>query len=111
MTGSLPIDNSQEVLSNSSHTILPENVCTQPEKKHYDKAKIYRHGYMIRILSSDKSTKLLYELIIDYRKERGQKSMITEEAFHDLTQFASDKFLKKNHDQKENPDAGGQPAC
>jgi len=60
----------------------------------YDKAKLYKHNYMKRILSDDGERKLLYELLIDYTNSKGSQSLISREALQDFTRFVANKFSK-----------------
>jgi len=60
----------------------------------YDKAKLYKHNYMKRILSDDGERKLLYELLIDYTNSKGNQSLISREALQDFTRFVANKFSK-----------------
>ena len=60
----------------------------------YDKAKLYKHNYMKRILSDDGERKLLYELLIDYTNTKGTGSLISREALQDFTRFVANKFSK-----------------
>lgn len=62
--------------------------------EYYDKARLYRHNYMKRILSDDGERKLLYELLIDYRTSMGNNSKITQEALQDFTRFVANKFSR-----------------
>lgn len=60
----------------------------------YDKAKLYKHNYMKRILSDDGERKLLYELLIDYTNSKGNQSLISREALQDFTRFVANKFSR-----------------